>query len=76
VWVLEREGAVRWVAAQVEGGGPEGREHHTMTALSDTRMFVFGGACARAWHMAGRDGPTQAQTHTEVPGRRLDRPDR
>ncbi len=40
---MDRQGSVQWRALAVEGEPPAPREFHTLTALSPTRLLLFGG---------------------------------
>jgi len=43
VVVMDRQGTVQWKTLAVEGEPPAPREFHTLTALSPTRLLLFGG---------------------------------
>lgn len=53
VAVLDRQGSVQWRAVSAEGALPAGREFHTLTAVSPTRLLLFGGDSSAPLAAAG-----------------------
>ena len=39
-----------WMKAEVRGVPPAARSGHTATAISDTQMAIFGGACGASFY--------------------------